>query len=76
MHQGGGVYTFDVAERATKRDIIAAIRFLYKVSPRKVAIVQVPEKIRRSMRTGKTGLKRGGKKAYVYLKKDDTITIA
>ena len=27
-------------------------------------------------RTGKSGVKRGGKKAYVYLKKGDTISIA
>ena len=74
MHSGVGVYTFDIAEAATKRDVIAAVRALYKVSPLKVAVVVVPSKTRRNMRTGKTGVKRGGKKAYVYLKKGETIT--
>jgi len=76
MHQGAGVYTFDINESATKNDVIAAIRALYKVTPRKVAVVTVPSKMRRNMRTGKTGVKRGGKKAYVYLKKGETITMA
>lgn len=75
MHQGMGVYTFDIAENVSKRDVMQAVRALYKVTPRKVAIVQVPAKVRRSARTGKTGTKRGGKKAYVYLKKDETITL-
>lgn len=76
MHQGDSVYTFDIAERATKRDIIAAVRAIYKVTPRKVAIVSVPSKARRSMRTGQSGVSKGGKKAYVYLRKGKTITIA
>ncbi len=76
MHTAAGVYTFDVAERATKRDVIAAIRALYKVTPIKVAVVTIPSKLRRSMRTGKRAVKRGGKKAYVYLKKGETITIS
>ena len=75
MHQSLGVYTFEVAARATKRDVIAAVRSLYKVTPRMVRIVPVPEKSRRSMKTGKTGMKHGGRKAYVYLKKDETITL-
>jgi len=74
MHSGAGVYTFDIAENATKRDVIAAIRSLYNVVPVKVAVVRVPSKARRSMRTGKMGYKRGGRKAYVYLKKGETIT--
>lgn len=74
--QSGSVYVFDVAPRATKRDISAAVRAAYKVTPRKIAIVVVPQKARRSMRTGVRGMSAGGKKAYVYLKKGDTITIA
>ena len=74
--QGRNVYVFDVAQRATKRDIMLACKSLYSVTPRKVAIVQVPTKYKRSMRTGKEGLKRGGKKAYVYLKAGETITTA
>ncbi|KKW19723.1 MAG: 50S ribosomal protein L23 [Parcubacteria group bacterium GW2011_GWA2_51_10] len=75
MHEASGVYTFDVAPGANKREIIAAISKIYKLTPRKVRIVQIPEKRKRSMRTGKRGVKRGGKKAYVYLKKGETINV-
>ena len=71
-----GVYTFDVAEVATKRSVASAIAALYKVTPRKIRIVSVPSKVRRSVRTGARGVSRGGKKAYVYLKKGDTIAIS
>lgn len=76
MQQGSNVYAFDVAQSATKRDIMLAVRALYKVTPRKVAVVNVPTKTRKNMRTGREGLKRGGKKAYVYLKSGETITLA
>ena len=75
MHSDAGVYTFDVTAGATKRDILKAVRVLYSVSPRKVAIVSIPKKWKRNMRTGKKGMQGGGKKAYVYLKKGETITI-
>ena len=75
MRQEGGVYTFDVALRATKSEIRDAIRVLYGVQPRKVHVVPVPSKQKRSVRTGIQGVARGGKKAYVYLKKGETITI-
>ena len=75
MHSADGVYTFDIAERATKREVIQAVRALYKVTPRMVRVVTIPSKVRRSARTGKQGVKQGGKKAYVYLKKGETITI-
>lgn len=71
-----GVYTFDVSESATKRSVAAAVAMLYKVSPRKIHIVPVPSKVRRSVRTGARGISRGGKKAYVYLKRGDSITLA
>lgn len=76
MQQGGGVYTFDISASATKRDIIHAIKSLYGVTPRKVAVVTIPSKLKRNMRTGRAGVKKGGRKAYVYLKKGDTITIS
>ncbi len=72
---GVGVYTFDVAVRATKRDIAKAIFEIYDVRPRMVRVVTVPRKVRRNARTGQYGMSRGGKKAYVYLKKGETITI-
>jgi ribosomal protein L23 len=76
MHSMQGVYVFDVSDRSTKRDIVRAVTEIYKVTPRKVGIVTVPSKNVRSARTGKKGVKSGGKKAYVYLKKGETITIA
>ncbi len=75
MHQSLGVYTFDIAPAATKRDIIQAVRALYKVTPRSIRIVTIPTKSRRNARTGKVGVTGGGKKAYVYLKKGESITI-
>ena len=76
MQQVSGVYVFDISERATKRDVVQAVRSLYNVTPRKVAVIRVPSKSTRSMRTGKSGVKTGGKKAYVYLKSGETITVA
>jgi large subunit ribosomal protein L23 len=76
MVAGAGVYTFDISESATKRDIMQAVKALYGVSPRKVAVVTVKSKTRRNARTGKSGIKKGGRKAYVYLKSGETITIA
>jgi large subunit ribosomal protein L23 len=72
---GLGVYVFDVAPNATKPQIKAAVARYYKVTPRMVRIVSIPEKSVRNMRTGQRGVTRGGKKAYVYLKKGETITI-
>src|SRR3989344_6381442 len=62
-----GVYTFDVADRATKRDITKAIFEIYHVRPRMVHVVNIHRKVRRNARTGQYGMSRGGKKAYVYL---------
>ena len=74
-HVGSGVYTFDVTNEATKRSIIRAISSLYNVTPRKIRVVTIPRKSRRNVRTGERSVTRGGKKAYVYLKKGDSITI-
>jgi len=73
--QEASVYTFDIAPGATKRQISAAVRALYKVTPRKIAVVSIPPKKRRNMRTGKRGISPGGRKAYVYLKAGETITV-
>jgi ribosomal protein L23 len=74
MHSTAGVYVFDISPRATKRDIIRTVQQIYKVTPVKVNVATVPSKIKRSARTGRTGVKKGGRKAYVYLKKGETIT--
>lgn len=76
INESNSVYVFDIATSATKRDVITAMRDIYKVVPVKVRVAKVPSKAARSMRTGITGVKRGGKKAYVYLKKGETISIS
>lgn len=75
MNSQNGIYVFDVADSAGKREIIAAVKKLYSVTPRKISIVTVPSKTKRSMRTGRVGTKKGGKKAYVYLAKGETLNI-
>ncbi len=75
-HMETGVYTFDVSPTATKRSIARAISSLYKVTPRKIRVVTIHAKTRRNARTGQRGATRGGKKAYVYLKKGENITIS
>jgi len=76
MEAEKGVYTFDISDSATKNEVKEAVHALYKVTPRLVRILSVPKKVRRNMRTGKVGISRGGRKAYVYLKKGETITIS
>jgi len=71
----GGVYVFDVAVDANKKQIEKAIRALYKVTPHKIRIARVPSKKVRNARTGMAGVKSGGKKAYVYLKGGDSISV-
>ncbi|MFA6524502.1 MAG: 50S ribosomal protein L23 [Candidatus Paceibacterota bacterium] len=67
------VYTFDVSQSANKTEIKKAIFELYKVKPTKVNILMVPSK--QIFSKGKKGVKSGGKKALVYLKKGDKIEI-
>lgn len=74
--QGGSAYVFDVAPYATKTQIAEAVKRFYNVVPRAVNVMPIPTKTVRNMKTGKHGVKRGGRKAYVFLKKGDTITIS
>jgi len=67
------VYPFNVRPDATKKDVVEAVKIIYKVTPVKVAMVTIPSKVVRSRKDGKLGKKTGGKKAYVYLKKGDKI---
>lgn len=67
------VYTFNVSSDATKNEIKKAVFSLYKVNPMKVNTVSFPAK--QIMVRGKKGVKQGGKKAFVYLKKGDKIEI-
>ncbi len=68
-----GVYTFSAPTDATKAGIRDAVKKIYKVTARKVRIVNLPRKPV-STRTGRgRALRAARRKAYVYLKKGDTI---
>lgn len=68
-----GAYVFEVAKNATKRDIAQAVRAFYKVNPTKVTIVAIPPK--KVIVKGRRGIRSGGKKAYVFLKKGEKIEV-
>lgn len=67
------VYIFEVTQDSTKKSISASVRDVYGVTPEKVRVVAIPAK--RVFVRGKRGVKSGGKKAYVYLKKGDKIEL-
>ena len=69
----GGAYVFDVFPRATKGDVVRAVKELYHVTALKVRIAAIPRKS--VFVRGRVGVKGGGKKAYVYLKKGEKIEI-
>ncbi len=64
-------YTFEVSERSTKQEVEKAILALYKVKPLKINITPIEKK--NVIVRGKKGVRGGGKKAVVYLKKEDKI---
>ncbi|QSH39252.1 50S ribosomal protein L23 [Candidatus Kaiserbacteria bacterium] len=70
-----GVYVFNVAPDTNKKQIKEAIKLVYKVDPVKIHVTTIRRKSVRNSRTGMKGVKSGGKKAYVYLKKGDTISL-
>jgi large subunit ribosomal protein L23 len=65
------VYTFDISASANKTEIKKAIFALYKVRPVKVNVVSIPKK--KIMQKGKEGIRGGGRKVFIYLKKGDKI---
>jgi large subunit ribosomal protein L23 len=71
-----GVYTFAVPKGINKFEIAKAVKEIYKITPRAVRIVNLPgaRVSQRSRRGVATRAKR--RKAYVYLKKGDTIQFA
>lgn len=70
-----GVYVFNVAKDANKQEIAAAIKAAFKVTPVMVRIAAVPGKRVFTRGTNRFGRTASGKKAYVYLKKGETIEI-
>jgi len=69
-----GVYTFVVSPRANKIEIKDAIKAVYKVTPKKINVINIPSK--RVFGRGRGGMKSGYRKAVVYLKKGEKIDIA
>jgi len=66
-----GVYTFEVTKNATKNSVSKAVIALYKVTPVKVAIINVPAK--QVFIRGRKGTSPGMKKAMVTVKKGEKI---
>lgn len=66
-------YVFNVTEDSTKNEIAKEIETIYKVKPVKINIARAHGK-RRFFR-GKWGQKSGVKKAYVFLKEGDKISV-
>lgn len=66
-------YVFNVDPRSGKKEIAAAIRATYNVSPISIATMRVPGK--KTNLRGRKGHTASGKKAIVYLKKGDKIEI-
>ena len=71
MNEKLNLYTFEVAKNATKPTVAKAITALYKVTPLKIRIVNLPRK--KVFIRGKHGARPSIKKALVYLKKVDKI---
>ena len=69
------VYVFEVASAATKKSIAEAVKRFYKVTPVKVNVTKIPAKKFFLRARRQKGVKTGGKKAYVYLKKGDKIEV-
>ena len=69
------VYTFVVKRSANKYEVRDAIKALYNVTPVKVNIVNKKPAHRLVGSRNRTKQVSGMKKAYVYLKKGDTINL-
>ncbi|MDB5194546.1 MAG: rplW [Parcubacteria group bacterium] len=67
------IYVFNVSKDATKKAILACLKAEYKVVPEKIRMAAVHAKP--TMYRGRPGTKKSGKKAYIYLKKGDSIAI-
>ena len=67
------VYVFEVASNATKKSVGISVYEVYRVKPVKVRVAAIPSK--QVFVRGKSGVKSGGKKVYVYLKAGDKIEL-
>ncbi|MAZ56721.1 50S ribosomal protein L23 [bacterium] len=69
------VYTFLVKRDATKYDVKDAVKALYNVTPVRVNIVNKHPRQYMSRSKGRVVAEKGMKKAYVYLRDGDSITL-
>lgn len=74
VQSSANAYTFVVAKNATKHTILAEFKKEYKVTPKAINITNMPRK--NTFIRGKHGTQAGIKKAIVFLKKGDTITLS
>jgi len=76
MLSGLNVYTFNIPKNITKIQVKEAVQDIYNVKPVKVRMIMIPSK-KISVRgvRGKSGVKPGGKKAYIYLREGETIEL-
>ena len=76
MKQGEkNVYTFEVSRSANKFDVSEAVKQFYGVTPVKVNIVNKAPRQFKSKSKARMLTERGVKKAYVYLKSGDSISL-
>ena len=74
VQSSANAYTFVVAKNATKLALRDKIKKEYKVTPKAINITNMPRK--NTFIRGKHGTQAGIKKAVVFLKKGDTITLS
>ncbi len=67
------VYTFEVHPKANKREIMFAVKNIYGLTPVKIRTVNIQGSI--VVKKNIKGRTRAMRKAYVYLKKGDTMTL-
>ncbi len=74
MQSSMNAFTFVVAKNANKGDLMIEIKKTYKVTPRAINITNLPK--RNVFVRGRKGVQSGMKKAIVFLKKGDTISLS
>jgi ribosomal protein L23 len=79
LTQDNNVYMFVVPKSANKITVSKAVATQFKVTVLNVRIANLPDKAKRSMRAGgrkvSKGVQSGVKKAYVTVKKGDSIPV-
>jgi large subunit ribosomal protein L23 len=71
--QEQNIYTFDIESSANRSEVKKEIKRIYGIDAVKVNIAKTSEK--KVFSRGRIGKKSGVKKAYVFLKKGDKITL-